>query len=71
MYESKAVTTKISATSRSAIKIKDNYYTVELTEERSLPEDVEYNLEEEKRLLWDSVNSSVDEQIASIIETFK
>ena len=38
MYESKAKTTKISATSRSAIKIRESYYTVEYTEERSIPD---------------------------------
>ena len=53
----KAVTTSIKATSRVAIKIKDNYYTVEFTEERAE--------------LWDAVNTSVDEQCEQILKTFK
>lgn len=70
MYESKAKTIKITATSRSAVKIRDNYYTVELSEERSIPDVEDIDLVAERRLLWDDVNASVDEQIASIVETF-
>lgn len=65
----KAVTTSIKATSRVAIKIKDNYYTVEFTEERAVPEDCD--VEEERAELWDAVNTSVDEQCEQILKTFK
>lgn len=72
MYESKAKTTKISATSRSAIKIRESYYTVEATEERSLPEYVEgIDLNAEWELLWASVNTVVDNQVEEIVKTFK
>lgn len=63
-----AKTTTIKATSRVAMKIKDNFYTVEYTEERSL-EDGD-NVETERKALWDTVNNEVDNQIEEIYETF-
>ena len=71
MYESKAITTKITATSRVAIKIKDNYYTTEYSEERTIPDVEGVDIEEERRLLFDDVNSIVDSQCEDIIKTFK
>ena len=71
MYESKAKTTKIVATSRAAVKIKDNYYTIEYSEERSVPDIEDVDLSQERKILWDEVNTVVDDQIASIVETFK
>lgn len=64
----KGKTTEISATSRVAIKIRDNFYTVEATEKRALPEDAE--LDEEWTDLWASVNKVIDNQAAEIYETF-
>ena len=71
MYESKAKTTKIVATSRAAIKIKESYYTVEYSEERTVPDVEDVDLAQERKILWDEVNAVVDDQCASIIETFK
>lgn len=69
-YESKATTTKISATSRSSIKIRDSYYTTEATEERTiLSEDAD--IEKEWQLLFDSVNAIIDNQCEEIVNTFK
>ena len=70
MKQSKAKTTTIKATSRVAIKIKDNFYTVEYSEERSLP-DEEVDMEFERNVLWDDVNKVVDNQCAEILKTFK
>lgn len=70
MYEQKATTTKITAVSRCAVKIKDNFYTVEYSEERSLPENVSVDLDQERKFLWDDVNTTVDDQLAEIIRTF-
>lgn len=70
-YEQKAVTTSIRATSRASVKIRDNFYTIEYCEERVIPDVEGVNLEEEKRLLWDDVNSEVDSQIEDIVKTFK
>lgn len=70
-YVSKARVTKISATSRIAIKIKDNYYTVEYTEERDVPDVEDVNIEAEKQILFDSVNAIVDDQAEQILLTFQ
>lgn len=69
-YTSKAVPTKITATSRVAVKIRDNYYTVEYSEERAVPADSGVDMEQERKQLFDSVNAIVDEQAADIIKTF-
>lgn len=69
-YESKAITTKISATSRCAVKVRDNYYTIEFTEERAV-DVLDINLDKERALLWDDVNAVVDDQINQILNTFK
>ena len=71
MYESKATVTKISAVSRVAIKIKDNYYTVEYSEERSIPDTPEIDIMAERQLLFDDVNAVVDSQAEDIIKTFQ
>lgn len=69
-YEVKGKTTKITATSRCAIKIKDNYYTIELSEERAMPDD-DVDINKEYKALFDSVNDEVDRQLQDIINTFK
>lgn len=70
-YEVKGVPTKITATSRVAIKIKDNYYTVECSEERAIPDVAGVDMEKERQALFDSVNATVDGQIEDIYNTFK
>ena len=70
-YESRAIITTIKATSRVAIKIKDNFYTVEYTEERSVPDIEDVNVEAERNALWDDVNNIVDNQAEEIVKTFK
>ena len=69
-YEVKGVTTKITATSRVAIKIRDNYYTVECSEERSIPDVEGVDIEKERQALFDDVNATVDGQIEDIYNTF-
>lgn len=69
-YQVKGVPTKIQATSRCAIRIKDNYYTIELSEERAMP-DEDVDMQEEYKALFDSVNDEVDRQMQEIIKTFK
>lgn len=70
-YESKAVVTAIKATSRVAIKIRDNFYTVEYTEERAIPDVADVDIEKEQEILFDSVNAVVDSQAEDIIKTFQ
>lgn len=69
-YQSKAITTQIKATSRASVKIRDNYYTVEYTEERTIPQVDGVDLEQERKLLWDTVNAECDNQIEDIIKSF-
>ena len=69
-YEVKGIPTKITATSRCAIRIKDNYYTIELSEERKLPEE-NVDINSEYKALFDSVNDEVDRQMQEILQTFK
>ncbi len=69
-YKVKGVTTKIQAVSRCAISIKDNWYTIELTAERTLPEDDSVDVNEEYKDLFNSINDEVDRQMGEIINTF-
>lgn len=69
-YVSKAQIRTIRATSRASVKVRDNYYTVEYTEERMLPEDIEFDIEQERELLWSRVNTEVDNQIEDIVKSF-
>lgn len=66
-YESKLIPVSIKFASRTSIKIRDNFYTVEAEEERIAPEGVtDINWDAEKKMLWDSVNNEVDDQIEDI-----
>lgn len=69
-YESKAQVTEISAVSRVAIKIRDNYYTVEYNEKRSIPDVEGVDIDAERDILWDEVNRVVDTQAQDILKTF-
>jgi len=70
-YTPKATVTKISAVSRVAVKIRDNFYTVEYSEERSIVEDANTDMEQERKCLFDDVNAIVDSQVEDIISTFQ
>lgn len=70
-YEIKGKTTKITATSRCALKVKDNYYTLELTEERTMPNNVEIDLDKEYRAVFDSINAEIDNQIQDVLNNVK
>lgn len=68
---SKAKVVSIKATSRAAVKIRDNYYTIEYTEERTIPDIEDIDMDEERTILWTDVNATVDNQIEEIVKTFK
>lgn len=70
-YVSKAVPTKITAVSRCAIKIRDNYYTIEASEERSIADTQDVDMDKEWSLLFDEVNNITDKQVVDIIKTFE
>ena len=69
-YEVKAKTTKINAVSRVSIKINDSYYTVEYSEERTIPDADGVILKEERAALFDAVNAVVDAQAEDIVRSF-
>ena len=69
-YISKAKVNVIRATSRASVKIRDNYFTVEYSEERTLPDDSSVDIEKERAILWDIVNAECDTQILDIKESF-
>lgn len=69
-YEPKAVISTIRATSRMSLKVKDNFFTVEYTEERVIPDLEDVDIEKEKSALWDAVNAEVDNQAEVIYNTF-
>ena len=69
-YTSKAKVNVIRATSRASVKIRDNYFTVEYSEERTLPDDSSVDIEKERAILWDTVNAECDNQILDIKESF-
>jgi hypothetical protein len=68
-YEIKGKPTKITATSRSAIKVHDNFYTIEASEERSVSDDID--MESEFDALFNELNDVVDKQVKNIVDTFK
>lgn len=70
-YESKAKINTIKATSRASIKIRDNFYTLEYSEERVIPDLPDVDIIKEKEILWDAVNAEVDAQIEDVIKSFK
>ena len=61
-------TTRIQATQRMSVKIRDNYYTVEFLEEREVPNNPNIDLEKEKALLFESVQNTVYAQVEEIVD---
>lgn len=70
-YTSKAIVTEITATSRVAIKVRDNFYTVEYSEKRAIPDVEGIDVEAERVALFDAVNGIVDAQADDILRTFQ
>lgn len=66
-YIPKAVVTEISATSRVAIKVRDNFYTIEYTEKRAVPDVEGIDMDIERDCLFTDVNNIVDRQAEDII----
>lgn len=59
----------IRATSRLSVKVGNNFYTEEYTEER-LIEDGD-DVEKEREKLWETVNDEVDKQVEIILNANK
>ena len=76
MADVKARTVSIKATSRASVTInlkngKNNYYTVEYSEERVIPDLPDVDLTAERAALWDAVNIECDNQVEQIAKMFK
>ena len=70
-YNSKAITSKITATSRISLKVSETFYTLEYTEERLIPAVVGIDIAAERELLWDTVNAEVDKQAEDVQKMYK
>ena len=70
-YVSMMATTEISATSRCAVKIKDNFYTIEASETKTVIDDGGIDMDKEWDILFDELNEVVDKQCDDIAKTFK
>lgn len=66
-YVSKATTTEITFESGITLPIDSRYYKVSLKETISLPNDKEVDVDKERQLLIDKVNSVVDNEALEII----
>lgn len=66
-----AITKSITATSRASVSINKNYFTVEYSEERIIPDTEDIDIEEERKKLWNDVNREVDDQIQDIYDNFE
>lgn len=65
-YESKANPKQFGAVSRVSVKIENNFYTFESSLTKEFPNDIDINtidMEKEWQLLWEELNSEVDNQI--------
>ena len=70
-YESKATVTTIKATSKVTLKIKDNFFSVEYAEERTVPDVDGVDIDAERECLFEDVNNVVDTQANEIRKTFR
>ena len=62
-------TTVLKVTSRASVKIGDSFFTFEAGIEKSVPEDFDVEkLPEEKKKMWDEMNTDIDNQIIEIQE---
>ena len=69
-YNSKAIITTIKANSKVTLKIRDNFFSVEYTEERTIPDVEGIDIEKERECLFEDVNGIIDEKADEIRKTF-
>lgn len=66
-----ARTTTIRATNRMSLKVRDNFFTVEWCEERSIPEDFsEEEVAAERAKLWEVCVRECENQAQDIMRTY-
>lgn len=72
VYVPKAVPTTISARVKLTVKIKDNYFSVEGNEERTIPvEAADVDLGKEWDLLWQDVETVCEDELGNIIDEMR
>lgn len=69
-YSSKSTILTISASSKVSVQIGTKFFTLEYAETRSVPNEPGVNIEEERKILWDAVNTEVDAQIEDVYNTY-
>lgn len=69
-YVSHTSPKEISTTSRCAVKIRDNFYTIEASETKTINSTDGLNMDFEWKALFDEVNTIVDNQCEEIINSF-
>ena len=67
-YVPKAIPTVIKFNSRASVKIKEQYYTFEYGEERTIPNYNEVDLDKENQSVIDDCNNVVDSQVKEIVD---
>ena len=72
-YIPKAEPLTIKATSRVSIKVRtkkgdETFYTLEYTEERMIPDVPDVDIQAERKALWDTVNTEVDNQVQDVYD---
>ena len=72
-YKSLAIVRTMKATSRASVKVStpngDSFYTLEYCEERYIPENAD--VEKERKILWDVVNTECDNQIQDVLHVYR
>lgn len=71
IYTPKAKPTAIAATISSTLKLKDNYFKVEVHEERSIEADTDVDMDREWEFLLDELNGICDDQTDEILKSFR
>jgi hypothetical protein len=64
----RGIITKIQATSRCSVKLKETFYTFEFVQELTFDPTKKYNFEIEKEELWETVHAEVDKQVREVME---
>ena len=72
VYTSKAKTTSITAGLKMTLNIGNNYFSVQVNEERALPEDDNtVDTGKEWEFLWEDVQKQCEDKVRELKEQFK
>lgn len=72
LYKPQAVPTTISASASTTLKIRDNYFKMEVHEERSISAEAEnVDMDKEWHFLFDELNTILDDQVDELYNNLK